>query len=382
MELPVYVPKPSMSPMLILDRQQPPPAAKAPRLWVARTVGALIGLAIVFIPGRLLPGDSLVVPALVPAFFFAVLLHELGHVAAGLMTGLDFRRVMVCGLMLTRETRGYRLRIAGKRIVAGGLTLMIPRGVEDIRRTFVRFIAGGPVVTLLLFVPVALLPWGTATAALLVVNLFLACFCLIPMKIGAFYNDAKAIGILLKQGPDADRLAAILYLLALDGQAIPPHQWPAEMVAKTLVEGGQDEFQPSARIVAHLYAQDALPPAQVAAALESALSVSHEMTAGQRASYFAEAAFFQGKTNRNAELARAWLADARAIKGAVLQKGWEEKALTAIAYAEGDEAAFRTHHARTLEFMDRQPGPSGSDDSFRARWVEWADAAAFAPADR
>src|SRR5579862_7824711 len=130
MELPVSVPTPRMSPVLILDRQQPPRPAKAPRQWVARAVGALIGVSIVFVPTRLISAYGSVFPALVPAFFFGVLLHELGHVVAGLMTGLDFRRVMVCGLMLTRETRGYRLRIAGKRIVAGGLTLMIPRGLD------------------------------------------------------------------------------------------------------------------------------------------------------------------------------------------------------------------------------------------------------------
>jgi hypothetical protein len=361
-----------MSPTPILDRQQPAPAPKAPRKWLARTLGALIGLAIVLVPGRMLPGDSLVVLALVPAFFFAVLLHELGHVAAGLMAGLDFRRVLVGGLMFTREPRGYRLRFAGKGIMAGGITVMIPRGPEQIRRKYLLFVAGGPVVTLLLFVPAALLPWGTATAALLFVNLFLAAFCLIPMKTGGFYNDAKAIGILRRESPDADRLSAVLYLLALDGQAVAPHKWPAEVVAKTLAEGGHNEFRTAARIVAHLYAQDALPPAEVAAALENALSVSHEMSASQRASYFAEAAFFQGVTNRNAELARAWLADARAVKGAVLQKGWDEEALTAIAYAEGNEPEFRAHHARTLEFMERQPGPSGARDSFRARWLKLA----------
>ena len=362
-------PDASMSPTPILDRQQPPPAPKKRRKWPARIVGALIGLAIVFLPFR---PNGLAVLALVPAFFFAVLLHELGHVATGLIAGLSFRKLVVGALMLTHENRGYRLRFAGKGVMAGGLTVMIPRGPAEIRQKYLLFVAGGPLVTLLLFLPVALLPWGTLTAALLFVNLFLAVFCLFPMKIGGFYNDAKAIGILRADGPDADRLSAVLYLLSLDGQAVAPRNWPAEVVAKTLAEGGSNEFRTSARIVAHLYAQDALPPAEIAAALENALAVSHEMSPMQRASYFAEAAHFQGVTNRNAELARAWLADARAVKNAVLQKGWDEEALASIAYAEGNEEEFRLHHARTLEFMDRQPGPSGARDSFRVRWLELA----------
>jgi hypothetical protein len=323
-------------------------------------VGALIGLAIVFVPARLLPADNLVVLALPLAFFFAVLLHELGHVAAGLVAGLEFRRVLVGPLAFTREARGCRLRFLGKRFLAGGYTQMIPRGPADIRRKFLLFLAGGPVATLLLFLPVAVLPWGTITAALLFANLVLAPFSLIPMEMQGFYTDARGIQILRERGPAANRLAAVLYLLALDGQGVAPREWPGDVVAKALEEGGGTAFRTSGRIVAHMYAQDAV-------ALENALAVSQEMTAGQRLTYFAEAAFFQGATNRNGARARAWLNDARAVKGAIAQKGWDERALSAIAVAEGDEAGLREHVARALEYLDRQPGPSGSVNSLRAR---------------
>lgn len=152
-------PDASMSPTPILDRQQPPPAPQKRRKWPARIVGALIGVAIVFLPGFLVP-HGLVLLALVPAFFFAVLLHELGHLATGLIAGLSFRKLLVGALMLTHEDRGYRLRFAGKGVMAGGLTVMIPRGPAEIRQKYLLFVAGGPVATLLLFLPVALLPWG------------------------------------------------------------------------------------------------------------------------------------------------------------------------------------------------------------------------------
>jgi hypothetical protein len=44
------------------------------------------------------------------------------------------------------------------------------------------------------------------------------------------YTDAKVIQVLSRQGPAAERLAAILYLMALDGCGIEPSQWPSQVV--------------------------------------------------------------------------------------------------------------------------------------------------------
>ena len=333
-------------------------------------VGALIGLAIVFVPIRFLPANNLVILALVPAFFSGVLVHELGHVAAGFIAGLEFRRLLVGPLAFTREARGYRLRFIGKRFMAGGYAHMIPRSQAGIRGKFRLFLAGGPIATLLLFVPVALFPWGTGTAALLFANLVLAAFCLIPMEIQGHYTDGKAIQILFQESPAAERMAAILYLVSLNGQGIPPGQWPAEVIEKLSTEGGGKTYRAAGRIFLHIHAKESGAPGEIAAALERVLAVSDELNAGARLPYFAEAAFFHGVTNRNAALARAWLNDAHAIKGAVAQKGWDEPALLAIAYAEGNEAEFREHYPRALEYLDRQPGPSGALTAYRNRLVQ------------
>ena len=90
-----------------------------------------------------------------------------------------------------------------------------------------------------------------------------------------------------------------------------------------------------------------------------------------RLTYFAEAAYFQGVVRQNSALARAWLDEARAVKGAVAQKEWDAMALAAIAYAEGNEKEFVAQRIGAMQYLDRLPGPSGSVASSRAR--AWRD---------
>ncbi len=363
-----------MSPTPILDRQQPPTPPAPVKRWRPLAVGAVIGVVILFLPGNFLTGDALApiaaLAAMVPALFFGILVHELGHVVAGLIAGFQFRRLLVGPCAFTREARGYRLRFLGKRFLAGGYTLMLAPSTDGLRRAYCVFVAGGPIATLLLFAAVAVLPWGTFAQALLLCNVVLAAFSWIPWENRGHYTDAKVIQVLLRVGPEADRLSAVLYLVTLDGQGVSPRDWPAEVVAKLAASEGGGAFATSGRILLHIHARETGASGDTAAALEQVLAISHQMSGSQRLGYFSEAAFFQGVTIRNAALARAWLNDARAVKGAIAQKGWEEDALTAIAFSEGNGPEFEAHRAHALEYLDRQPGPSGSVASRRTRLTE------------
>jgi hypothetical protein len=361
-----------MSPTPILDRQQPAPAMPpANRKW-SLAIGAALGLSVVLLSGRYQFGDPLLVLAfMAPAMYLLVLFHELGHVAAGLLVGFEFRRVLVGPCTFTHEPTGYRLRFHGGRWFGGGLTLMVPRSPDDLRQKFRLFVAGGPVVTLLLFVPAILFPWGAVGGALLLTNLMLAASCLIPMETRGYYTDAKIVGILSREGPEADRLAAVLYVMTLDGRGVLPKDWPPEVIGKLAAPGGR-AYRAGARVFLHIHARYTAPDAELANALEQVLSVANELSGSFRQAYFSEAAFFQAVTNRNVERARAWLDDARTVKGAIAQKGWDEAALTAIAYGAGNDEEFQTHLKCALEYLDRQPGPSGSLTAFRSRLLALA----------
>ena len=364
-----------MSPTPILDRQQTAPAQPPVKRARSLAIGAAIGLALLFIPGNFLNNTSSFTPLAEVAVFFAglfcgVLLHELGHVAAGIAVGFEFRRILAGPWMLTRETCGYSLRFVPNHLLGGGYTLMVPRSPEHLRRRFSVFAAGGALTTALLFLPIALLPWGPLTVSLLFANLILACCSWAPLEFRGSYTDAKIIQVLSRQGPAAERLAAVLYLMALDGRGTEPSQWPPQVVANLAAPGGGRAYRAAGRIFLHVYARETAPPAEVATTLEQALALAGEMRGDLRRSYFAEAAFWQGLTNRNAVLARAWLDDARAVKGAVAQKDWDAASLAAIAIVEGNEPQFREHLKRALAFLDRQPGPSGCVAAARTRLIK------------
>ena len=364
-----------MSPTPILDRQQTAPAqppVKRARALAIGAAGAAIGLALGFIPGNFRDNASSFTPLVEVAVFAAglfcgVLLHELGHVAAGLAVGFEFRRILAGPWMLTRETCGYSLRFVPNHLLGGGYTLMAPRSPERLRRRFSAFLAGGPLTTALLFLPIALLPWGPLAGSLLLANLILAFCSWTPLEFRGHYTDAKTIQILSRHDAAAERLASVLYLMALDGRGIEPNQWPPQVVTNLAAPGGGRANRASGRIFLYVYAQETAPPAEVAATLEQVLALAGEMRADLRRWCFAEAAFWQAFAYRDAALARAWLDDAIAVKGAVAQKDWDAASLAAIAIAEGNQPQFREYVDRALAFLDRQPGPSGRVAASRTR---------------
>ena len=101
-------------------------------------------------------------------------------------------------------------------------------------------------------------------------------------------------------------------------------------------------------------------PARIAEALERVLALAHQLNPDSRRAYFAEAAFVQGIFRKDASLARAWLDDARKVKGTLPKDDWDSAALAGIACAEGDAAQASAQLTRAIAMLDRQPGNSGS----------------------
>jgi hypothetical protein len=158
-----------------------------------------------------------------------------------------------------------------------------------------------------------------------------------------------------------------LYLLAIDSRGVEPHDWPADSVGTLECDIGDSAYREIGLMFLYFCAMDTGDPARIAESLERVLALAHQMNPDSRRAYFAEAAFVQGMFRKDATLARAWLEDARKVKGTLPKDDWDCAALAGIACAEGDAAQASVQLTRAIAMLDRQPGSSGSVAACRGR---------------
>jgi hypothetical protein len=345
----------------ILDRQQPAPPQKG-RSRASILIGAVLGVAIVrwapqWVPEIESPASLLV--SLIAGYYVVVLIHELGHLAAATVQGFEFREIAAGPFVLRRQTSGLRARFVPGRILAGGHVTGVPDSHRDLRRRFKIVLSGGPIATALLFVCLAFLPLTQLTWVLWIWNAVVAASSWLPFYTRGSVTDAKAVLILSRPGSDGEWLAAVLYLIVLDRQGVSPRDWPAEVVAQ-LASNGDSPPAALARYFTLVCALDLGERERVAEALERLLESSNHLRPDLRRTCFSEAAFYQGVMARNAELALAWLKDARKVTGTTADKGWDAGLLAAVAFAEGKEEEAREHARGAIAYLGRWPATSGS----------------------
>lgn len=126
---------------------------------------ALGGLAGYFIGGQLKDPTSttsypiyyklLLLPIAFLVIFMVLAIHELGHTLAGILVGFEFRMITVGPFMLRKEPsetnpNQIRFRWNTRLNAMGGLALCLPKTEHHLRSNFIKFVAGGPLASLLL----------------------------------------------------------------------------------------------------------------------------------------------------------------------------------------------------------------------------------------
>jgi hypothetical protein len=350
-----------MSETPILDRREPVGVlsrARRPKLYDP----GFLGLVVL---GLLTASVLLPIVAWLPV---CVALHEVGHLLAGLLVGWEFRYLLAGPLAISKEAKGLEFSLAHRRLLGGGRVLMVPRGLESLRRNQLIVIAGGPIITAVMFIPVLVLPWNQFTIGLCVANALVAIGSWAPMTIGAEAADAKLF-IRFARSP-SESFAAISQLWALDYAGTKPSDWPPQLVNRLALRVEDDSCGTAARQLRYLYLRECGDSSEASVALESVLAVANKLTPDERRRYFSEAAFFQGVFRRNSALAKEWLDEARRVKVSLPERDWEDYALAAIAVAEGQPEAARPHFLRVIRILDRTPGNSGSVAALRIRLTE------------
>ncbi|GEM_PF-1322388 len=297
------------------------------------------------------PSVFLFVPILAAALFLTVLIHELGHFAAGKMVGYRFYILTVGPLMVEKRSARLRFRLNKYLNVAGGLTLMLPDGNHFRNRELAWFIAGGPAASILAALLFIYLPFllpetdGTGLYNLLlysilltgVVNALIGFLSLAPEQSGELETDGKQLLDLRRGGHRAEVRQLVMQITLDSFSGIRPSDLDRDLIERLLI--ATSDVRDSDRILAHLYAYlsdiDSGRSESAEDHLNRAVELSHEAEKKSiiAPTTFLEAAFYEAFYKKNPDRAR--------VLAELARKGYTEESSVirmeaAIAMAEGD----------------------------------------------
>ncbi len=250
-----------------------------------------------------------------------ILIHELGHLIAGLTNRFEFNYLVIGPLKIIKGNQGIRFTFSGsKAIQTGGLASLVPTDEVNLKNRYMWMIAGGPLANVLqvvIFVMVIVLFRGQFTTVLINLFLFMSVALpvvlflpasIIPMTNGGFTNDGAKIWLLLK-GEERSQWYLLLLLLMsylYKGCSLGKLDFSRLQKMQDLAESEMEKFVTSTLM--YDFHMDNGNFAKAAAALDTTLfSVQKEPQIVVSPLAFVEAAYYESQINKDEETARAWL---------------------------------------------------------------------------
>jgi hypothetical protein len=348
----------------ILDRQTPLPLAaprSGARLLIGLGIGLVIGIAVtvafwrpVSLPSvrqqlqatfpELFPAQwtaariaSLGFLALVVAFA-AVAVHEIGHVCGGLCAGFRFKSLRVGPIVVHR---GVRISLdQGSRAWLGGAAQMIPVASDRLAARALALVCAGPAASLLSGCAVLLLPSKGLAAWLFALGSVAGGLGdLVPFRTRTAVSDGARIWMLLRNRGQGERWLALMRLGADLADGVPPESLPADYLAKAIAARDQSADAVTAHAVAYSAAFHQHRDVEAGHLLETCLELSSTVAPAAREALMSDAAVFQARRRKRADLAAQWLARMPATSP---QSWLRSRAEAAVLEAQGNiEGAVR-----------------------------------------
>lgn len=327
-----------------------------------------------------------------------ILVHELGHLCAGLAQGFRLA-LFTAGLLGVRgSATGPRFFLNRQLSLMGGLAASFPERLETgpaLRRKFARIVAAGPLASLLLgllaFWALGWVPAQTPSllaraggfylmvTGLLSIIIFLA--TIVPARMGGFMSDGARLLSLLNKGEQARYEEASLAVGALTGAGKLPGDYPADLIAQLLQRPPDSLLGLNGHFVAFSHYLDrGETPAALALAqgIETHIDVVPEAFQGY---YLKDVAFFHAFLAKDAAAAQATWAGLPKAAGQDADAGtFRTKAALALLDGQPDTAATlaRQGLASTAEL------PFEGQRRFEEKWLTavLAEAEAASKTDR
>ena len=155
-----------------------------------------------------------------PLLYASIALHEVGHLIAGKLVGMEAGGIVVGGLMLLKSGGRWRWHFDYRRILSGGLAKPLPRKTDFDPARYAWMLAGGPLTNILLAVVSGIVFWRTGGAlewmgTVFWINVILFAGTLIPTA-GGNKSDGARLWILLRNEQESRLWIALLQLMTED----------------------------------------------------------------------------------------------------------------------------------------------------------------------
>jgi hypothetical protein len=321
-----------MSPTPILDRQAPLPPRVAPRSGMTVVVvvwlSVVLALAASLVLGRPpvvrqwiltdLPqrfsghwtGSRLIaeVVLILGVLFVMVAVHETGHVLGGLCAGFRFKSIRVGPVKFDRPfgLSFYR----GPGAAFNGVAQVVPMTTDRLWLRSMAMVVAGPAANILSGLVVLVLPFpkGIAAGCFIVASIANGLTDLLPFQNKLGVSDGARILRLLRNRAAGERPFAIVRLHADLLEGVPPESMSTEFLARAVAVKDDSTDTILAHALAYSAAFHRHEDEEAARCLETCLKYSGCAGSALRDALMSDAAVFQGRRRKCADLAEQWLA--------------------------------------------------------------------------
>jgi hypothetical protein len=261
--------------------------------------------------------DPLVYLALVPLIYLAMVWHELGHVAGGLLAGFRFIALVAGPLRVIATSQGIWIGLNHNMDLGGGMATTLPMDSRNLRLRLMAAVGGGPLSSLLLGLAagglaIGLLPGApnlgalAAMAGLAGLAIFLATIS--PQQSGGVLSDGAQLLALLKGDLQMELHYLSLEIQAVSLQGARPREWPITRLRQAFIRGEQkDDNWAMAGLLAYYHALDNGDTATAGRFLELMLGDYEGYSPSMRHGLALEVAFYQAYHCQDPARGRTWL---------------------------------------------------------------------------
>ena len=344
--------EPQASPTPILDclASLPPPVkpGSGSAHFIGRVIGFFLGAGIAFSVfwvvdnwAQIFPGDWTIIRflsagfAIVLVMLAAIAIHESGHLLVGLCVGFRFNSMHIGRMQIDRPFRISRYRGSGAGGWLSGAVELLPNKTEKLSLRALVLTFAGPAANLLSAYVVFLLPYSKGFASIFFIffSTVMGVLNLVPSRGRIAHSDGGRILMLLQSRERGERWLATLKLVGEMAEGVPFESLSADFLAKAIAIQDNSPDTVTAHMFAYAAAWWQRRDAEAAQFLETCLQYSGYTAPMVREALICDAAVFQARRRKRADLAEQWLA---ILPKATVMPGLHASAEAGILEAQGD----------------------------------------------